>query len=95
MRQSHLEFVQRMCVGSLAEVGLLQFSHKSFPDWLESETSDMFHVERADGEQLLSDACLRVVEEQQARVQGKDDGEDGVEETDGAQKQVVVRRNVI
>ena len=33
-RRRHLEFVKTMCVGSLVDVGLLQFSHKSFSDWL-------------------------------------------------------------
>jgi hypothetical protein len=58
-RQHHLDFVQRMCVGSLAEVGLLQFSHKSFPDWLEQ--NEKFHVGKKEGEALLSSVCLKVV----------------------------------
>ena len=33
-RENHLTFVKTMCVGSLVEVGELQFSHKSFSDWL-------------------------------------------------------------
>ena len=58
-RQHHLDFVQRMCVGSLVEVGLLQFSHKSFPDWLEQ--NEKFHVGKKEGEALLSSVCLKVV----------------------------------
>ena len=33
-RKRHLGFVRSMCTGSLAEAGELQFSHKSFSDWL-------------------------------------------------------------
>jgi len=36
-RRRHLNFVQSMCVGSLVDVGQLQFSHKSFSDWLEDD----------------------------------------------------------
>ena len=42
--ERHLEFVQRMCVGSLVSEGKMQFSHKSFKDWLSSEASDEFGV---------------------------------------------------
>ena len=48
-----------MCVGSLAEVGLFQFSHKSFPDWL--STNERFRVERKDGERLLGSLCRAIV----------------------------------
>ena len=58
-RNNHLEFIQRMCVGSLAEVGLFQFSHKSFPDWL--STNERFRVERKDGERLLGALCRAIV----------------------------------
>ena len=55
----HLEFVQRMCVGSLVDVGLLQFSHKSFADWLEDDfdENESYCVDREDGEKMLAEEC--------------------------------------
>ena len=44
-----------MCVGSLAEADLLQFSHKSFADWLLGEGSGDFRLDRGDGEALLAE----------------------------------------
>ena len=38
-RKRHLAFVRSMCSGSLVEVGKLQFSHKSFSDWLTGDGS--------------------------------------------------------
>merc|ERR1712166_1570242 len=56
-RLSHLEFIQRMCVGSLVDVGLLQFSHKSFSDWLNDKNNEDFRVEKEEGEKLLAEVC--------------------------------------
>jgi hypothetical protein len=67
-RQQHVEFVQRMCVGSLVEVGFLQFSHKSFPDWLEQ--NETFRVEKRAGEVLLGAACVKAVSEKDAASAG-------------------------
>ena len=61
-RRRHLEFVQTMCVGSLVDVGLLQFSHKSFSDWLEDEEeNEDYCVDREDGERLLAEWCWSVL----------------------------------
>jgi hypothetical protein len=57
-RQRHLEFVQRMCVGSLVEVGMLQLSHKSFSDWLTSKkASGRFCVKRRRAEKSMAACC--------------------------------------
>ena len=58
-RRRHLDFVAKMCVGSLARAGLLQLSHKSFADWLRS--SGIFADAERRGEILLSEQCFRVV----------------------------------
>jgi WD40 repeat protein len=65
-RQNHLEFVQRMCVGSLVEVGLLQFSHRSFPDWL--STNEKYKVEHNNGEKLLGDVCLNIIKNKMKNI---------------------------
>jgi WD40 repeat protein len=59
----HLEFVQRMCVGSLVDVGMLQFSHKSFADWLEDgfDENESYCVDREDGEKMLAEECWNVL----------------------------------
>ena len=54
-------FVRGMCSGSLAEVGKLQFSHKSFSDWLVGEGSGDYRVQSADGDAMLAEACLKRV----------------------------------
>ena len=61
-RRQHLAFVKRMCVGSLAEeAGLLQYSHKTFADWLLGEASGSFRLDQGDGERLLAEVCLGLV----------------------------------
>ena len=59
-RARHVKFVQRMCVGSLVEVGKLQLSHKSFADWLSDEESEQFCVDKHHGEKQLAKMCLQV-----------------------------------
>ena len=58
-RRRHLDFVAKMCVGSLARAGLLQLSHKSFADWLRS--SGIFADAVRGGEILLCEQCFRIV----------------------------------
>jgi hypothetical protein len=62
-----------MCVGSLVEVGLLQFSHKSFPDWLEQ--NEKFH------EVLLCSVCLKVVSDEGGGGDGGGGGSGGTSVT--------------
>ena len=57
-RRRHLDFVQRLCVGSLVEKGKLQLSHKSVADWLcDSDDSKEFHVDKQQGHIFLADTC--------------------------------------
>ena len=78
MLQRHLEFVQRMCVGSLVAVGQMQFSHKSFADWLvdEAGAAGEYRVAVEDGERRLAAACWGAVP-RDGGGEGKEDVERG------------------
>jgi hypothetical protein len=72
-RRRHLEFVKTMCVGSLVDVGLLQFSHKSFSDWLlNKKKNKTFRVRRKKAEELMASACWK-----ELRGGGGRKGDDG------------------
>ena len=72
-RRRHLEFVKTMCVGSLVDVGLLQFSHKSFSDWLlKKKKNKTFRVRRKKAEELMASACWK-----ELRGGGGRKGDDG------------------
>ena len=75
-RRRHLEFVKTMCVGSLVEIGELQFSHKSFADWLldKKKKNKKFRIKLKRAQRLMADVCW---EELQGGDGGGDSGGDG------------------
>ena len=48
---------------------MLQFSHKSFSDWLQDEEdNEDFGVDREDGEKMLADVCARSINITASRI---------------------------